>query len=97
MPFTDLVVGPLPALHVEVGQILHEYREIAVMLWPEHHVPMVGHHAVSTNPHRSRSQRLRHGIDEGRIVASRMEERSPSDGSIQHVIGKAADGGTQCS
>jgi hypothetical protein len=26
-----------------------------------------------------------------------MEERSPSDGSIQHVIGKAADGGTQCS
>ena len=67
-------------------------RKIPVLLRPEHHVPVVWHHAVAANPHPSGPERLGHGFDEALVVGGAWEDRSPPHGPVEDVKRQAAGG-----
>jgi len=66
-------------------QPLHELGQIAVVLRPEHEVPMVGHHQVAQNPHRLPCQRLPHHALESRVVAVVAENSRAGVRAVDHV------------
>ena len=86
-------VGQLPSLHVEIREVLHERRKIAIVFRPpENHVPMVWHHAVAADPHRPGTKSLVHRFDEGLVVGGGCKQRPPADGTVQHVKSVLAGG-----
>jgi hypothetical protein len=70
---------------VQVGEVLEESRQVAVVLRPEHHVPVVGHHAVAADPHASDPERLGDRLDEALVVGGGFEDRPPADRPVQDV------------
>ena len=82
---SNFVVHQFPPLHMLIRDVLDEGRQIPIMLRPEDHVPMVGHHAVTADSHRPDTQGLGNRIDEPGIVLRRLEDRTPAHGSIEHM------------
>ncbi len=85
MPLADFLVRLLPSLYVQIRDVLHERRQIAVVLGPQHHVPVVRHHAIPADSHRAGPQGLRHNGDELRIVSCRLKNGPSPHGAVQHV------------
>jgi len=74
-----------PAADVGRGQALHETAQFAILLRPEHEVPVIGHQAPGENPQGHFLDRLRHDPQEGEVVAVGLKDGPPVVASIQDV------------
>ena len=84
-----MVMG-VPALRVGDGEESHEFAELAVPLWPEHEVPMVGHQAIGDE---ARRQELASPLDyplHRQIVRLILEELAASHGTVKNVVSQSA-------
>lgn len=75
----------LPPPHMRDRQTLHELRQVAVMLRPKKEMPVVGEHAIRTNPHRRLLQRLVQGPLERLVISGLLEHLHPRNASVENV------------
>jgi hypothetical protein len=66
-------------------ELLHESPEFAVMLGPQHEVPMVGQQAIGEDPHGAAFQRLFQHLLERLEVGVFQEQPHPSHAAVQDV------------
>jgi hypothetical protein len=85
MAVSHAAPGHLPVARVGDGQLLHEGAEIAIMLRPQHHVPVVRHQRVGQNPHRTRFERPFENPLEGFEVGALEEQPHPAHAAIQDM------------
>ena len=75
----------MPTPDVRRREPLHERPQLAVVLRPEHKVPMVRHNQVAQNPHRLSRQRFAHHPLESCIVGVLGENPRPRICAVEHV------------
>jgi len=64
---------PLVAPRAGREQPVHPTAPVAVVGWPEAQVKVVGHQAISENPHWDSQRSLGHHLQEGLIIALLVE------------------------
>jgi hypothetical protein len=79
----------MPPLGVRHGEPAHEPGEVAILAGPEQDVEVVGHQAVSQQPHVTAHHRLREDALECRIFLVGLEDSQPGIGPIQGVVDEA--------
>jgi hypothetical protein len=82
---SNLVTMRLPPFHMPVGHMPHERGQIAIVLGPRDKMPVIGHQAVSAQPHPASSQRFRNDPLERQEVLVLGEKRSPAHASVEDV------------
>jgi hypothetical protein len=85
----------VPALRVRQGQPADESGQVAIVLWGDEQVPVIGHHTISQEGHRMLFLRFTQDTLERLIVPRLVEYRPTAIGPVQHMIDQAAHSGTQ--
>ncbi len=83
------VVRMRPPLGVRHGESAHEPEEVAILAGPQQDAEVVGHQAVSQQPHLMAFHRLRQDALERRIILVGLEDSQPGVGPIQGVVDEA--------
>src|SRR5262249_4764993 len=94
-PLPDMprgVVVPVVAEGLGRQQPAHPPAQVAIGLWPQYEMEMVGHEAIAEDIHRDAADSLRHGVDEGIIISRLVEDRGAAIAAIQGVVNQASDG-----
>ena len=82
---TDATAILLPVANVGDGELLHERGQIAFLLRPQHKMPVIGHQAIRTDPHRATQQRFGDDLLEGLVVSVVVEQAHAADATVQYV------------
>jgi hypothetical protein len=83
MPFPDRVAMLLPPLRMGQREPVHALWQVAIPLWPDDGIPVVGHDAVRQESHGDSLTRLPQYPFKGGIVFVIDEELHPSVRPIQ--------------
>jgi hypothetical protein len=75
----------LPVARVRDREFLHESPQVAVVLGPQHEVPMVGQQAIREDPHGTAFRRLFQHLLERFEIGVLQEQPHPSHAAIQDV------------
>jgi len=76
----------MPAHRMGVRQPAYEVRQLAVLSWPDHQVPVSRHEAKAQKSHRCALQRRSQGPFERGVVAKRFKESHPRNRAVQYVV-----------
>jgi hypothetical protein len=88
------VVMGVPPLGVGQGQPLHELGQVPIAPGPEQEVEVIGHQAVSQQPHIEPGHGFGQDPFERGEIAVVVEDSESGVGSVQSVIDKSALSGT---
>jgi hypothetical protein len=90
MPMSHRVVGVLPSLRVGQRQPAEKAGQFAVPLWPEYHVPVVGHHEPVKDADRLPFVGQRHHLFKGEEILVLLEQPQPAVGAVQDMIDQSS-------
>ena len=82
----DAVTMLMPALGMREGQPIHEPREVAIVAWPDHEMPVVWHDAVGQESHRHACTGLHQYALKRSVVPVVLKQRPAGVRPIEHVI-----------
>ena len=92
MPIAGLVTMLFPSLRMHVGHLLHERLKLAIVLRPDHKMPMIGEQAVGAESHRAGAKRLLDDPLERQEILVLVKQRPAAHASIQHMENHSARG-----
>jgi len=75
---------------VRDGQSLHEAGELAIVLGPEHQVPVIAHEAITTHRYGLDFQSVVKDPEERGVVGRRFKEVHPANAAVKDVIDQLA-------
>jgi hypothetical protein len=90
---TGMIVAEI-ASHMGGEEPVHPAAEVAIVTWPERHVKVIGHEAVSDDPHGDATRGLDHHLKEGVVVAVFVEDGGSRIAAVQDMIAVPGSGGS---
>lgn len=92
VPMPHRRVCLLPPLRVRQRQPAHELRELALLAWEEHQVPVIGHDAPVEDADRRALVRFDEHLLEGEEIIIFLEQTQAAVGAVQDVVDNSARG-----
>jgi hypothetical protein len=96
-PLPDMAAGIVVAMitpDMSIHQPSHPGAEVAIAERPEDQVKVIGHQAISQDPHGSKPASLIDQIDKRIVIGIFMEDPSPSIPPVEDMVAKVGQRGS---
>jgi hypothetical protein len=85
MARTDRMPVQMPTTDMSCRQALHESTEVAIVKWPQDHVPVVWHQTIAENSYEDIRLRLRQDFFKCRIIRVIVKNSIAGISTVQNV------------